>query len=259
MDDTYHVGNLDHHLDHLLLNAGDHGGPDAERAILGDFGHSLSQQDAEYLQAANGWVNLDDASGIQGVGQLLRAHGVDYHRVEHGTVGQVMSELHAGHRVIVGLQDHNFGSNSALQLFFQEVADRLGFKIEPEAGERQAIAIKGVDFHDPHHPKILLYNPKSADGEVIPYSLEDFTKAWEGSDFSFLATDSNPQPALPGARTRSHRAPCFQGLWDWGPPARFSPGPATQVWPWRVVSWPKRHRILRVVDQIPVTLFRAFL
>lgn len=199
MDDTYHVGNLDHHLDHLLLNAGDHGGPDAERAILGDFGHSLSQQDAEYLQAANGWVNLDDASGIQGVGQLLRAHGVDYHRVEHGTVGQVMSELHAGHRVIVGLQDHNFGSNSALQLFFQEVADRLGFKIEPEAGERQAIAIKGVDFHDPHHPKILLYNPKSADGEVIPYSLEDFTKAWEGSDFSFLATDSNPQPALPGA------------------------------------------------------------
>ena len=191
MHDTFHAPGIDHHLDTLLTNIGDHGSTDAQRMIVADFGHHLSENDATHLNAANGWLHAGDNTALEGVGHLMQAHGVDYHRVEHGTIDQIKAELAADHRVIVGLHDQQLGGTGALDTFFHDLAERLGIHTETANDERQAIAIKGLDESDPAHPKVLLYHPKH-EGETVAYSLEDFSKAWQGSDFSFVATNASP-------------------------------------------------------------------
>ena len=195
--DPYHIGNLDHELgDWLIQNTPDNGAASAQLGVINDFlgddHHPVTHDDAHYLAAANGWWHPTDATGMQDAGHLLDAYGVPYHRVENATVDQVLGELKDGHRVIVGLRDDRLAPDSALSAFFHSFQERLGIDPHNFLPSRHAVAIKGVDKSDPDHPHILLYDPKQTNGPTLSYSLDAFTEAWKGSDFSFLATNTAP-------------------------------------------------------------------
>jgi hypothetical protein len=201
---SYHVGNLDHHLgDWLIQSVPDHGATHAQVGVINDYladsGHTVSAEDGHYLAAANGWFHPTDSTGVQDAGHLLEAYGIPHHRVESGSIDQVLGELKEGHRVIVGLRDEHLAVSNPLQDFLHSFQERLGIDHSAAPASHQAVAIKGIDNSDPEHPKVLLYDPKDAKGATVSYPLEAFSHAWAGSDFSFVATNS-----APGATSHEH-------------------------------------------------------
>ncbi len=133
---------------------------------------------------SHGWFLLpsgDDPGGtpMADLGALLNEHGVPVHEQSHGTVYDLANELSHGHKVIIAVDSSELWRGHA-----NGYADH-------------AVVVSGIDTTDSAHPMVIISDPglpgfHSEDR----YPLDQFLKAWQGSDFTYVATDSAPPPGM---------------------------------------------------------------
>lgn len=157
----------------------------AQRGILEavtgqDFSEAqLSAEAAEIGVLSTGIVDGRSGTSPEALGELLSLHGVESHVTEHATVGDLMSELAAGHKVIVGVHAGDLWTPDSLDNLLHRGADH-------------AIWVTGVDVSDPEHLKVLVNDSGDPHGCAKSYELDQFLRAWDDSDHFLVATNHAP-------------------------------------------------------------------
>lgn len=119
----------------------------------------------------------------ENVGGWLELHGIPCHTNAHASLGDMLRELSAGHKVIVGVNsDGLWNSSGAMHDFGGHAVDH-------------AIWLTGVDFSDSDHPKVIINDSGDPNGAGRTYELNEFVNAASNAQSSgmfYVATDSAP-------------------------------------------------------------------
>jgi hypothetical protein len=153
----------------------------AQASIIHDFtGREIGECRAAVEATMHGWLTPHGTSPDD-VGRLLEQYGVPCHSASQATVGDLISELALGHKVIVGVH--------AGDLWYPERPDVLAL-----AGDHadHAIWVTGVDLSDPNRPMVIINDSGAPDGAGKAYDLRQFVDAWSDSGFFYVATDQAP-------------------------------------------------------------------
>lgn len=167
----------------------DQGYPDtcairSQEIILRDFGINMTQEQLVHEANDHGWYSSGGGTPADDVGKLLELHGVGMTRYDHANVYNLVSELSAGKRIIVGVDSG--------ELWNPGISEQMEDSI---LGERpdHALIVAGVDTSDPNNVKVVLTDPGT--GHIAKeYPLEKFMDAWKDSGFMMVSTNS-PAPA----------------------------------------------------------------
>jgi len=146
-------------------------------------GHPFSESQAVFEAAEHGLLT-ENGTSMGDVGGLLELHGIGVHRVENGSIQDLVGEISAGRGVIVGVNSSELWDPG----FTTWLEDKFGFK-----GADHAITVSGVDMSDPNHPMVIVNDTGLSDGGGDMYPLDQFVDAWGNSGRFYVATD-NPLP-----------------------------------------------------------------
>ncbi len=166
---------------------------EAERSIINAFVENpLSQEEAMYISATNGWYQPGVGTPIDVIGQMMEFHGIPNHTVVDATVADLACELSQGHGVIVGVDSAELmdcGPMAELRLWMEST-----FGIDSgEAGANHAVVVTGIDVSNPTHPMVIINDSGVPNGKGVAYPMEKFLQAWEDSNCHYTAT-SIPLP-----------------------------------------------------------------
>lgn len=151
----------------------------AQRGIIEMYtGEDVSESQLVYDAVTNGWLT-DQGMSPYDVGNLLEMHGIPCHANESATIQDLISELAAGRKVIVGVDSGELWQGEPLEDFFHEKADH-------------AIWVTGIDLTDPDNPMVIINDSGEPNGAGRAYLLETFMDSWEDSGFYYVATDYAP-------------------------------------------------------------------
>ena len=121
------------------------------------------QKMIEYAQE-RGWYEPTEGTPQSNVGNLLEACGLEVERMTNCTVTDLMQALADGEKVICGVNN--------MILAEPRMADMPGLT------GNHAVEFIGVDFSEPHNPKVILNDPGVKNGQAIRHDLDVFEKAW---------------------------------------------------------------------------------
>ena len=183
----------------------------SQEIILRDYGIMLSQDELIAYATQNGWFSPDPVNGgtdKNAVGNILDACGIHTTRTENATIYDIISELRAGHRVIVSVDANELWIKKESNLFkkiFGEIANKASDSIqnlEGIEGVNHALIVAGVNVN-PNNPsdiKVALID--SGTGDVcIEYSFKDFHNAWKDGHCQMISTNT-PAPYQYNYHTR---------------------------------------------------------
>ena len=156
----------------------------SQEIILRDFGINMTQD--QLIQEANdhGWYSPGGGTSADDVGKLLELHGVGVTRYDHANVYNLVSDLSAGKRIIVGVD--------AGELWQPGMGEELRDLVVGESANH-ALIVAGVDTTDPNNVKVILTDPGT--GHVAKeYPLTEFMDAWKDSGCTMISTNA-PAPA----------------------------------------------------------------
>lgn len=163
---------------------------EAQRGIIeACTGVHFSEAELATEAAENGWLH-SNASGVGAgsrtvdIGKLLKLHGIETHAVIDASVSDLVTELAAGHKVIVEVNSSDLWHPGSVQSFVSQGADH-------------AIWVTGINADDPNHIRVTINDSGDPHGAGKEYSLDQFVDAWEDSGFYYLATSHAP-PGLHG-------------------------------------------------------------
>lgn len=170
----------------------------SQEIIMRDFGISISQDELIKFAEENGWYSSDPINGgtpRYATGNLLDAVGIETNRYENASIFDIISELAAGHRIIVSVDANELWIKKEKNLFkrlFGEANNKINDTIQELAGiqgANHALIVAGVHVNpaDPSDMKVVLID--SGTGDVcIEYSFKDFQNAWEDSHCHMVTT-----------------------------------------------------------------------
>jgi hypothetical protein len=158
-----------------------------QKMILDRFGRTdpathepYSEAQLVYEATAHGWLT-QDGTKIDDMARLLESHGVPTHR-GHG-FDAMLQDLKAGHQVIAVVDADELWSDEWRDL---DDADALG------KDPNHAVLVRGLKVDDNGKILVVIHDPGREDGCSNEFSLEQFTAAFNDSDFTFAATDDAP-------------------------------------------------------------------
>lgn len=167
-----------------LQNQPDNCAVASELSIMHQFGINLTQDQANYISAENGWYHPGGGTTPDDVGNMMTMYNIPNHTRVNATAADLARELQQGHGVIVGVNNEDLYDYGPLQNLFNAVKDDLGF-----SSANHAVVVTGIDASDPEHPMVVLNDPGHPDGQGATYPLDQFMDAWQNSDFYYTATD----------------------------------------------------------------------
>ncbi len=164
----------------------------AQMSIINQYvDHPITETQAVYDSMVNGWMTTGGTDPSD-VGNLLDLYGIPNHRVEGASVDQLIQELQAGHRVVVGVNSGELWDSGPMADLQNWLKDQLGLNGGAFNSADHAVDVIGVDVSDPAHPMVVLNDSGTPDGAGAEYPLDKFVDAWHGSDCFYVATDSAP-------------------------------------------------------------------
>lgn len=164
--------------------------PAAESAILRQCGVNVSEQEAAYISAMNGWYVPGEGTSIAHAGKLLDYYGIKNHVVFNGSIQGLADELQAGHGVEVFVQADQLWDEGKLNDFGQFVAKLIGIDRPEVMPANHALCITGFNLDDPENPMVILNDSGDPDGKGAMYPLDKFKDAWENGHCAYMATDN---------------------------------------------------------------------
>ena len=171
----------------------------SQEIILRDYGIYHTQDELIEYATKNGWFDPDPENGgtdKYAVGNLLDACGIPTTRTDNATIYDIISELKAGHRVIVSVDADELWVKKEPNLFKRMIAqvnnkanDTVQNFLGME-GANHALVVAGVNVN-PNNPsdiKVTLID--SGTGDVcIEYSFKDFQDAWSDGNCRMISTN----------------------------------------------------------------------
>jgi len=182
----------------------------SQEIILRDYGISIPQEELIKFATENGWYSPDPEHGgtpRDATGNILDAMGVETKRYDNATIYDIISELRAGHRVIVSVDANELWIKNEPSLYkriFGEVSNRVVDKLDNLSGiqgANHALIVAGVNVNpkDPSDMKVILIDSGSGD-VCIEYKFSAFQKAWDDSH-CHMVTTTQPAPFQYNYRT----------------------------------------------------------
>lgn len=162
---------------------------EAERAILNLFtDNPLSQVEAMFISATNGWYMPGVGTSPSDIGHLLEMNGIPTHTIYDATISDLASELSMGHGLIVGVDSQELWDSGPLSELKQWMSSTWNVDFGDVAANH-AVLVTGIDISDPLDPKVILNDSGVPNGQGVAYPLEKFMQAWQDSGFYYTATD----------------------------------------------------------------------
>lgn len=200
LDTTYTLGDPTL-LDCELQIMPDNCAVEAERSIVNLFIDTpLTQQDAMYISASNGWYHPGDGTAPADVGGMMDLYGIPNHTVMNANVADLARELAQGHGVIVSVDSQELWDRGPLAELKQWLSSTFGIDFG-NTGADHAVVVTGIDVTDPSNPMVIINDSGVPGGQGQPYPMDKFLQSWEDSNCYYTATDI-PLPAenLAGAQ-----------------------------------------------------------
>lgn len=165
----------------------------AELSIMHQFGVDITQDQANYISAANGWYHPGGGTSPNDIGNMMDLYNIPNHSCQNATVADLARELQQGHGVIVGVDSDQLWDQGLLAEMKIALLKGLGFDTPELMPADHAVVVTGIDTSDPNHPMVILNDSSHPNGAGVAYPLDRFMDAWENSHFYYTATD-NPIP-----------------------------------------------------------------
>lgn len=171
----------------------------SQEIILRDYGIFHIQDELVEFATQNGWFDPDPEKGgtdKYAVGNILDACGIPTKRVDDATIYDIISELKAGHRVIVSVDADELWVKKEPNLFKRlaaQVTNKANDKIQDFLGlegANHALIVAGVNVNpkDPSDISVTLID--SGTGDVcIEYSFKEFHNAWSDGHCRMISTE----------------------------------------------------------------------
>lgn len=151
-----------------------------QQIIMRDYGIQVPQDDLAQYSLEQGWYN-ENGTTKSAIGNLLSMCGIGVHVSEGNSVFDLVNELQAGHRVIVGVDSHELWAEpgSAEWEFFNNIDN-------PD----HALIVAGIkiDGDNPENYSVILTDPGRGD-VYIEYPMHHFIEAWKDADCYMMTTD----------------------------------------------------------------------
>lgn len=171
----------------------------SQEIILRDYGIYHTQDDLVDFATKNGWFNPDPEKGgtdKYAIGNILDACGIPTTRMDNATIYDIISELKAGHRVIVSVDANELWVRKEPNVFkriLAQVTNKANDKIQDFLGlegANHALIVAGVNVNpkDPSDIKVTLIDPGTGD-VCIDYSFKEFNDAWSDGHCLMISTD----------------------------------------------------------------------
>ncbi len=189
MDDNMVIGEPDK-LDWEPQHQPDNCAVEAERAIINQFGHDLTQEEAMSISAAHNWYHPGAGTSAADVGHMMTLHGIDNHHNANADISDLAWELQQGHGVIVGVKSGELWENNSLLDDLKEfLCDAFGLDKGTWNPADHAVVVTGIDMSDPANPQVIINDSGHPNGQGAAYPLDKFMGAWENGGFCYTATD----------------------------------------------------------------------
>jgi hypothetical protein len=160
----------------------------SQEIILRDFGIDVPQEQLMQEAAEHGWYTSGGGTPESDVGKLLELHGVGVTRYENANVYNLVSDLSAGKRIIVGVDSGELWNPGEDEKMEDEI---LGPRPD------HALIVAGVDTTDPDNVTVVLTDPGT--GHVAKeYPLAQFMDAWQDSGCEMICTNAPAPVTAPG-------------------------------------------------------------
>ena len=145
--------------------------------IIDEFlGIDVQEADLNAYARENNWLRAE-GTGLEDVGNLLEAYGIQTHRYLNAGFENIKAALNNGDRVIVAVH------NAAL--------DESWCDMIPVVSANHAVEVIGIDETDPRDVKVIVNDPGVADGCGKVVSLDTFNQARDGSG-GFMVVAERP-------------------------------------------------------------------
>lgn len=170
----------------------------SQEIVMRDYGIMITEKEAFDIYEQNGWLHPDTKHGgnrSNTIGNLLDAIGIKTRRCEHASIFDIISELRAGHRVIVSLDANEPWIKKEKKLYtriFGGLSNRSNHKLDsltrrPEANHALIVAAVNINPGNPADIKIVLIDPSAAE-VCSEYSFKDFQKVWQDYNSHIVTT-----------------------------------------------------------------------
>lgn len=175
---------------------------EAQRGIIEAYtGQEISEAQLVYDATSMGHLS-DQGMSAADIGSLLEHYGVPCHQVENAQISDIVSELAAGHRVIIGVDSGElWGEESGLSDFYEQAADH-------------AIWVTAVRDDGDGNITVVVNDSGDPEGAGREYPLDTFVDAWEDSGGFYVATDGPPENLSAQAEGFDSEAGMFCSLKD---------------------------------------------
>lgn len=161
----------------------------SQEFIIKQFtGQDISENTLIREAETHGWYEPNHGTSPDDVGKLLELHGIPVNRYEHANIYNLTSELAQGHKVIISVDSEALWKQHPI---LHEITGVFGLN-----GADHAVVVSGIDTSDPNHLKVIISDPGTGDA-AKSYPLDQFVKAWQGSDFSMVTTQQPAPSHLP--------------------------------------------------------------
>lgn len=171
----------------------------SQEIILRDYGICHTQEELIEFATKNGWFNPSPENGgtdKYSVGNILDACGIPTTRKDNATINDIISELKAGHRVIVSVDADELWVKNESNLL-KRVAGQITNKTNDTIqnflgieGANHALIVAGANINtkNPSDIKVTLIDPGT--GEVcVEYEFKDFHDAWSDGHCRMISTN----------------------------------------------------------------------
>lgn len=155
----------------------------------------ISIDDSISFLKEQGIYTPENGVSLPQVGTLLEHYGIPCEIHHYADVDLLAEKLTAGHGIMLPVDSSELYDTGILAEIKLWLSQLLGMDFGNDGADHVLMAT-GLDYSDPDHPMVIVYDPLKADGAGKSYPLDQFLEAWEDSNFQLIATEEPlPQPA----------------------------------------------------------------
>lgn len=176
----------------------------AQEVILRDYGIIIPKEELVEFAEQKGWFSLDPETGgteKEDIGNILDACGISTTRKDNATIDDILSELNAGHRVIVGVDCNELWIKNEPNLFkrlYGNVVNKVNDLIDNikgvEDGGNHALIVSAVNVDTESPDKATVNLIDTGTGQVCAvYTIKEFRDAWSDAN-GFMVSTNIPAP-----------------------------------------------------------------
>lgn len=148
-------------------------------------GQPHSETECVDIAQSNGGYVPDHGTYWDHIGDVLNAYGIPTENSFHNTSSDITNQLQQNHKVLVGV----------------DATILSGQQQPPGQHTNHIVQVIGVDNSDPQHPKYVLNDPGTPNGQGIVVPAEKFYESWGAAGNWMMHTEGSslaqPTPVVP--------------------------------------------------------------